>query len=92
MPLAMNVRPYLKLVKCITLVCTHTQAASWSTGLDPSVFKAQTLTKHRTAENWAYSTPKSVRQQSELDKREKRETRVFQRFQDMYQSIEGLDH
>ena len=28
--------------------------------VDPSVAKAQTLTKHRTTKNWAYSTPKSV--------------------------------
>ena len=29
-------------------------------GLDPSVVKAQTLTKHRTTKNWAYNTPKSI--------------------------------
>ena len=29
-------------------------------GLDPSVVKAQTLTKHRTTKNWAYRTPKSI--------------------------------
>ena len=57
---AMNVRPYLELRKCVTLMYSHTQAAKLAHGLDPSVVKAQTLTKHRTTNNWAYWTPKSV--------------------------------
>ena len=57
MPFATNIRPYLELWKCITLVYTHTQVLSWSTGgiLVWSKHRKQTFflfSENFTSEKW----------------------------------------
>ena len=60
--------------------------------LDPSVVKAQTLTKQEQRGTGLAARPSSFTPQLERDKKEKREVRVFERFQDIFKSIQDLDH
>ena len=68
MPLATNIRRYLELQKCITLMYTHTQAISWSTGWIPA------WSRHRPSENSKHERMlRLVRTTIRTMRREKRE-------------------
>ena len=61
-------------------------------GLDPSVVKAQILTKHKTRKNWAYNTPNSTYARIRASQERKERSKSVPTITRYVPIIRGLDH